>query len=96
VITPEDRTKYPHHTDGAIYGIKLIGGLTDSAVFQGMAEIYTGWPGPVLMSLQTLMDAGRDLARENSTNPNWIVNRVCEEAYRRKMIDENTLDRYGR
>lgn len=84
MITAEDRIKYPSHTDSAILGIKLIGGLDDKVLLAIMDDDNNDY----FVAIRTLM--GTD------TNPNWITARVAEELYDRDLIDEQRLDELTR
>ena len=78
-ITDADRKLYPHHTDGAIQGIKLVAGIPTKELV-------------VLLKDATKREALR-LRLGESTNPNWIDGQVAEELYNRGEIDEEGLDR---
>ncbi len=79
-ITNEDRDRFPHHTDSAILGIKVIERLSDEHLFQ----ISEG-DGIKLQGLKLLI--GED------KNPRWILARVAEQLYDRDLIDEQRFDR---
>ena len=79
MITAEDRKKYQYYTDGAILGIKLIGGLDDQVLFK-----LTERDEKILSAVITLMG--------EKTNSNWVVARAAEELYDRELIDERKLD----
>ena len=78
-ITDADRKLYPHHTDGAIQGMKLVAGIPTKELV-------------VLLKDATKREALR-LRLGESTNPNWIDGQVAEELYNRGEIDEEGLDR---
>jgi hypothetical protein len=85
-IDPADRAKYPHHTDDAIRGIKLIAAESDTDLEavkdELMMDKYNG--GPKFKAL---------LARfGEKTNPNWLVSRVAEALYDRNLICGAELD----
>jgi hypothetical protein len=86
MITKADRELYPHHTDGAILGLKLVGGLTDDALQLWCEDATT--QHPIFLALMTLMTAG-----DHVTNTNWLRARLAYEAYDRGMIDEFEVDR---
>ena len=85
MITPEDRKKYEYYSDGAIYGIKLIEGLTNKA----LRDWIDNPDSEVEDLIASLMNIGGDA---NPTNPNWIQAQLAEEAYERDMISEKKLD----
>jgi len=86
MITAEDKIKYPNHADGAILGIKLIGGLDDEVLLL-VANKDESWED-YFEAINFLMGSG--------TNPNWITARVAEELYDRDLIDEQRLDELTR
>lgn len=86
MITKEDRELNPYHTDRAILGLKLIGGLTDDAL-QLWCEDSTP-RHPIFLALMTLMTAG-----DHTTDSNWLRLHLAFEAYDRGMIDEYEVDR---
>jgi hypothetical protein len=78
-ITPEDRAKYPYHTDSSILGIKLIKSMHINFLAKAL----------IVGTLEHLQLAERI---GPNTNPHWIVAEVAEELYVRGTIDEQELD----
>jgi hypothetical protein len=99
MITPEDREKYKYHSDGAIFGIKLIGGLTNAALTQIVSDIRKAkidpsnqpiWATGLVRSILTLMDHGQP--SNCLTNPTWVQNQVLEEALIRGIMTQEDFD----
>lgn len=80
MITQEDRKRFPHHTDGAILGYKLIGGLSDAALQLWLDDSRAS--RPIFQALLTLLTAGG-----KTVNPRWVSARLADEVYGRELID---------
>ncbi len=78
VVTSASRKGYPNHTDGAIRGIQLVSGLSTDELTAALGD---GAKQEVLR-----------LKLGEKTNPNWLHNRIAEELYGRREIDEEKLD----
>jgi len=81
MITEHDRQQYPRHSDNAILGKKLIGGLTDDAL-----QLWLDDPSsehPILQALMTLMCAG-----DRVVDDYWVWQQLAQEALERKLIDK--------
>lgn len=86
MITEADRKLYPNHTDRAISGIKIIGGLPN-ATLRLWCEDATP-RHPIFLALMTLMGAG-----DHVINTNWLRAQLAYEAYDRGMVDAWEVDR---
>jgi hypothetical protein len=83
MITKADRERYPHHTDGAILGCKLIGGLTDDALQLWLEDPRESHP--IFQALLTLFNAG---IVGKAINVRWVGARIADEVYDRGLIDD--------
>ena len=94
MITEQDKQKYHSHTDEAILGIKLIGGLTDEALLTAREEIKSGNFGVVLDAIKALMDARHtyEMVPKMKTNPIWIIARIADELQDRRLITNEEHD----
>lgn len=79
-VSEEERRLMKFHTDLSIAGIKLIASLTSSQLWDVINR-----------KTASLVFKAISQAMGPDTNHNWIVDRVAEEAYERKLIDERKL-----
>lgn len=83
VVAPRD--EFANCTDAARDGILHIRSLPDDDVLSA-ARAWTGstWQSPAHAAIKAHMG--------ERTNPDWIMARCAEEAYRRDLIDETEFD----
>ena len=86
MITKADRKRFPHHTDGSILGIKLIGGLSDAALQLWLDDPRASHP--IFQALLTLLNAGG-----KTINTGWVGARLADEIYDRGLIDDCEYER---
>lgn len=77
-VTPEDKLRFPHHTEGSIMGIKVIESIPDETLM-------------LLPDDPDMLERLRLHIGEN-TNPSWVIGQVAEELYNRDLIDEVKFD----
>lgn len=74
-ISPDDRKKYPHHTDGSIMGIKLVKAQPSAYLMVALTEGGENFDA-------LLKEVGKD------TNPNWLTARIADELYDRDELSQ--------
>ena len=73
-ITDQDRAEFPHHSDGAIFGIKHLRSITTEDLKEALVNFWA--------FKRLWLELGED------TNRTWIKHRVADELYNRDEIDD--------